>query len=292
MTYNGEKYLRPLIESLFLQDFDLSPEILVIDSSSEDSTLQIVQSYNLKVRVIDKTSFSHPGTRNLGVSLTGGAYIVFITQDALPGNPQWLGELIKPFRFFPNLAASYSRQSPRPDCNPLEAKDIYGGAPCIDEVQLVDLNQEWQRIDFDANIIRYMRFSNVSACYSRKLLQENPFDETLKMVEDQDWCKRMIEGGYAIYYASKSVVMHSHNFSIKETYQRYFDYGISCRSFLKINPIRMRNIFLDVTTDFLFLFSSRRSWASRLKWMTKSIFLRFASNYGWNKGWRAGRFRS
>jgi len=292
LTYNGEAYLKPLLEALIYQETDVPPEILVIDSSSADSTLQIVRSYNLKTKVIDKNSFSHPGTRNLGVALTGGSHIVFITQDALPTNPQWLKELIRPFRIFPILAASYSRQLPRPECNPLEAKDICGGAPCIDEVRVVDLSQEWQRIDYAANITRYIRFSNVSACYPRKLLQENPFDETLKMVEDQEWTKRMIEKGYPVYYASKSVVMHSHNFKIGEMYQRYFDYGSSFQKFLEHNPMRMKNLFLEVATDVLSLIPAQRSWLSKLKWMGKSFFVRFATNYGWRKGWNAGRFRS
>ena len=292
LTYNGERYLKPLLESLFGQDFSPSPEILVIDSSSTDSTSQIFREYCLPVRVIEKASFSHPGTRNLGVSLAGGDYLVFLTQDALPVNPRWLEELVRPFRFYPNLAASYSRQIPRPDCNPLEAKDIYGGAPCIDEVRSLDSSQEWQRMDYEANLTRYIRFSNVSACYPRKLLRADPFDEGLLMVEDQEWSKRMIEKGQAIYYASKSVVMHSHNFTIREMYQRYFEYGSSFQKFLEHSPLRMKNLFLEVGTDILSLIPAQRSWFYKLKWMGKSFLVRFATNYGWRKGWRAGRDQS
>jgi rhamnosyltransferase len=213
-----------------------------------------------------------------------------ITQDAVPMNRFWLKELCRPFESIPNLAASYSRQIPQPDCNPLEAKDIYIGAPCVDEVRYADFGVDWQRDDYHGNIHRYIRFSNVSACYDGELLRANPFDEQLRMVEDQEWSRRMIEKGYATYYASKSVVVHSHNFSIGQVYRRHFDYGMSFRHFLPGSPPKrtsfLRATVFDYMNDVPYILNDNRRLWSKLKWICRSPFFRFAAHYGLYKGWR------
>jgi glycosyltransferase involved in cell wall biosynthesis len=292
LTHNGELYLRALLDALFSQQIEQPFEVIVIDSSSEDFTKEIAREYNVKLYSIDKASFSHPGTRNIGVTHSSGRYIVFITQDAIPMNSSWLRELLHPFEIMPNLAASYSRQIPRSDCNPLEAKDIYTGAPCIDEVRYADLGVAWQRDDYNGNIHRYIRFSNVSACYDGNLLRSNPFDERLRMVEDQEWSKRMIDKGYITYYASKSVVVHSHNFGMKEIFKRNFDYGLSFRAFLSQNPPKkmafVKAMWFDVMNDIPFILGDNRRLRSKLKWICKSPVHRLAAHYGLYKGWRCG----
>lgn len=292
LTYNGGKYIKNLLDSIFAQQIDGSLEVILIDSSSGDDTCQLAKSYDVKMQVIDKALFSHSKTRNLGISLSSGDFIFFITQDALPVNRFWLKELLKPFKFFPDLAASYSRQIPNPDCNPIEARDIYIGAPCIDEIRCADVHIEFERNDYFDNIHRYIRFSNVSACYRGDLLRNNLFDERLKMVEDQEWSKRMIENGHSIYYASKSIVVHSHNFTAKESYDRFFDYGSSFKKFIVNNPPRRISIFkstaYDSINDAVYIINENRQIRSKLKWICMSPFLRFAANYGLYKGWKCG----
>ncbi|OGW36526.1 MAG: hypothetical protein A2Y97_03535 [Nitrospirae bacterium RBG_13_39_12] len=292
LTYNGEYFLKNLLDSIYSQEIDQPIEVILIDSLSEDSTCKIAETYNIKIHAVEKKSFSHSKTRNYGVSLSKGKYIVFITQDAIPINTFWLKELIKPFENYSNLAATYSRQVPMADCNPLEAKDIYIGAPCIDEVRYSDLDLDLDKKDYMGNIHRYIRFSNVSACYRGDLLRNNLFDERLKMVEDQEWAKRMIEKGYAVYYASKSIVKHSHDFSIKEIYNRFFDYGSSFKKFLLNNPPRrtscIKATIYDSVNDIFYILNDKRRMQSKLKWICLSPFLRFSANYGLYRGWRHG----
>jgi glycosyltransferase involved in cell wall biosynthesis len=291
-TLNAEKYLKNLLDSIFTQKIDQEIEVHIIDSSSEDSTCQIAKNYNVNIHMIEKSNFSHPKTRNFGVSLSKGEFIVFLTQDAIPLNDLWLKELISPFAIYPNLAASYSRQIPRSDCNPLEAKDIYIGAPCVDEVRCVDFVSNWSKTDYLNNIHRYIRFSNISSCYRSDLLRNNLFDESLKMVEDQEWCKRMIEKEHPIFYASRSVVIHSHNFGFKQTFNRFFDYGISFKKFLDNHPPKrissLKATVYDSVNDVLYIINDKRPLLAKLKWICKSPFIRFTANYGLYKGWRYG----
>ena len=66
-------------------------------------------------------------------------------------------------------------------------------------------------------------FSNVSAAVRRSILLEFPFDEELIMSEDQQFSRDVINAGYAVAYAADSVVIHSHNYTLKAAFQRYFD---------------------------------------------------------------------
>ena len=84
-TYNGGKILLDCIEMLFKQDVDFNFEKLIIDSSSDDKS---VQSINNDKRIsnysINQKDFQHGRTRNLAVSLSKGEYVAFLTQDAIP----------------------------------------------------------------------------------------------------------------------------------------------------------------------------------------------------------------
>jgi rhamnosyltransferase len=291
-TYKGGHFLEGLLEALWAQTLEgYRLEVLVVDSGSADGTDEIARRYqNTRCHGIDPKKFSHPGTRNLAVSMTDAEFVVFVTQDALPVNSMWLAELLRPFRHWPRVAASYSRQIPRPGCSPLEARDIQSGAPLADEIRYADLSDQWQRDEYLRNIYYYMRFSNVSACYRRSLLLSQPFDESLKMVEDQAWTKQMIEKGHAVYYASKSMVLHSHHFGVRQTYERYFDYGTSFRKIMGTSkcPCAPAGVVWNVFQDGLYLLQVRGPLLWKIKWALKSIALRLSAFIGFSRGWLRG----
>ena len=45
------------------------------------------------------------------------------------------------------------------------------------------------------------------------------------MSEDQEWAKRALLAGYKIAYASESVVYHSHDYSLRQVFHRFFGSG-------------------------------------------------------------------
>ena len=49
-SYDEEKMIGKLLDSIQKQNFDKNQlEVIVVDSGSEDSTLQIIQNYNVKL---------------------------------------------------------------------------------------------------------------------------------------------------------------------------------------------------------------------------------------------------
>ena len=66
-------------------------------------------------------------------------------------------------------------------------------------------------------------FSNVSAAIRRDVLLKYPFDENLIMSEDQQFARDVLMAGYSVIYQPKSVVIHSHDYSLGTVFRRYFD---------------------------------------------------------------------
>ncbi|MDD5693091.1 MAG: glycosyltransferase [Patescibacteria group bacterium] len=83
-TYNGEKYLRKTIESL-LDQSEKDLELLIIDSDSEDGTVNLVKSYSDKrIKLYSHENTGGPAApRNTGIAEAKGDFIGFCDQDDL-----------------------------------------------------------------------------------------------------------------------------------------------------------------------------------------------------------------
>lgn len=82
-VYNVEKYLDQCIQSIVNQTYK-NIEIILIDDGSTDSSGQICDNYAQKderIRVVHKTNSGLSASRNLGLALSQGEYIMFLDSD-------------------------------------------------------------------------------------------------------------------------------------------------------------------------------------------------------------------
>lgn len=82
-VYNGEKYLRECIDSIICQK-EVPIEVLLIDDGSTDSSLEICREYekiDSRIVVIHKENTGVSDTRNLGIEIARGEYIMFVDAD-------------------------------------------------------------------------------------------------------------------------------------------------------------------------------------------------------------------
>jgi len=287
LTFNGEQYLAEVLASIFAQRTRFRYEVLAIDSGSTDRTLEILSRHPVRVIEIPNQEFGHGRTRNLAAQNSSASYVVFLTQDAEPANENWLDNLVRPLVEDERVAGSYSRQIPRPDCNPIESRDIGIGAGPLSAVKRVDHQDPFQKESYAACLFRFISFSNVSSCIRRDVLDRLPFSERIVMVEDQEWCKRAIESGYWIIYEASSVVYHSHNHSLPMIYQRHFDYGVSLREFASL-PLSLKGVLFyavfEAMGDVIFIVGQRQGALSTCKWIFKAPIIRFVMRYGLYRG--------
>jgi len=210
---NAEAYLERLLTAIFNQKPAAPPEVVLVDSMSKDRTREIAAGF-ADVRVVPVEKFTHGGARNLGVREAKGDIVVLMTQDALPQDETWLAKLLEPFSD-PKVAATYSRQVPYPDANPMERYFLLTHFPPGETVRREQRDGEHGLGD--------VFFSNVAAALRRDLLLKFPFDETIIMSEDQQVSRDLLKAGYAVVYQPESVVVHSHNYSLSVCFRRYFD---------------------------------------------------------------------
>ena len=246
LTKNAGRRFKKILTSIFDQEIDKKFEVIIIDSGSKDKTLEIARKFPVaKILEIKPEEFDHGKTRNLAVNLCQGKYIVFLTQDALPVNNQWLKNLILPIEN-DKVAATFSRQIPYRTTNLFQQYFQLFVYPKKEKTSLL------------GNIF----FSNVSSAIKKDLLEKIKFKENLPMSEDQAWAKEVIEAGYEIVYSLESVVFHSHNFGFWKNFKRNFDSGMSLK---KLDLIKNNRFFSQLPKYILgeiwFLFKRRLVFA-------------------------------
>ena len=289
LTHDAGPGLDRVLDAVFGQEGAPPFELIAIDTESVDGTLERLQKRPLRVERITRAEFSHPGTRNLGVRLARAPIVSFLVQDAIPFHARWLANLIAPLAEDPRVAAAYSRQVPRERCNPVERHDIHRGAPAIRRVKRLVDTEPFLREDYRRNLSEFILFSNVASCARRELLLRYPFDERLPMVEDQEWCKRILEAGLSVVYEPASVVIHSHDHGLRQVYRRHADYG---RAFALFHPVQtslagsVLAAAYESLGDYLFLLQSPGPFRSKLQWIPGIPARRLAMKLGFHRGLR------
>ncbi|MCC8174543.1 MAG: glycosyltransferase [Odoribacter sp.] len=216
-TLNAEKYIRPLLTSLNNQTVR-PEEIIVIDSSSEDNTIAIAGEFdNVKCIVIDRSTFNHGGTRNKAVKESEGDYILFMTQDALPVNEMYIENLLAPF-CDKNVAMVSGKQVARKDASKRER--------LIREFNYPNEGNQRTKADLDKFGVKTFFFSDACSAYRRDFFMKlGMFDDDLETNEDMLMAAKAIYAGYTVVYESTAQVYHSHNFTLKQQYNRNFTVG-------------------------------------------------------------------
>lgn len=219
LTKNGDPLFKEVLAGLFACEGISEAEVLIIDSGSSDNTLDYATEYpQIRVHKIPPSEFGHGKTRNLGARLTTGEIIIYLVQDATPATPDFLKCLTAPVAD-EDFAAAFGRQLPRPATNKIEKIFLEHTYPARREVRASLDKQELG--------IKSIFFSNVCSAIRRDVWERIPFDESLIMSEDQLWAKQVLLAGHRILYEPSAMVLHSHNYGLKDVFKRNFDSGVS-----------------------------------------------------------------
>ena len=81
-VYNGERYIRATLESVFAQTYQ-NYEIICVDDGSKDGSVAILNSYAERIQVIRQANMGQAGARNAGVRSGTGTYVALLDQDDL-----------------------------------------------------------------------------------------------------------------------------------------------------------------------------------------------------------------
>jgi rhamnosyltransferase len=274
LVKNGRPFLQEVLEGVFRQEIEEAFEVIAIDSGSCDGSREIAARFPVTLLEIPSTEFNHGETRNLGARAGTGTYIVFLTQDATPGDRFWLKKLVQPLEEDPMVAGAFSSHRPRKQCPLMEKRQILETVLTSGTERRINVavgNPEYER-----NPYPFIWFSNTSSCIRKDVWKKIPF-RRLGFAEDQDWSKRALEAGFKTVYVPDSVVVHSHHYKPIKNFRRFFEHAQAMNELFQKRefPVFSR-IFAatydSVMADFRFFRSEGGSAVGFLRWVFPSLF--------------------
>ncbi len=214
-TLNAAKFIKEQLE--LLQKQTVHANVIILDSTSSDNTLNIAHKYSVKTLSIKRKDFNHATTRNL-VKRYDADFYLFMTQDAMPYDDTLVENLLKPFED-PDVVVSYARQIPHEDADAIEKFARETNYPPVSVVK--------SKASLPQMGIKTFFCSNSCAMYRADYFKSvGGFTEGLIMNEDMEYVARAIFDGKKVAYAADAKVWHSHTYGVSDIFKRYFDIGI------------------------------------------------------------------
>ncbi|WP_346831410.1 glycosyltransferase family 2 protein [Pseudomonas abietaniphila] len=216
-TYNGRRELERLLDSLWAQTAEF--DTLIVDSSSTDGTLELARSRCNDVIQIDSKDFNHGGTRQM-MAETHPRYDVFVylTQDAYLEDPRAVENILTPFED-PLVGAVCGRQLPHLDATVLSQHARWFNYPPVSRIKSMD--------DVPELGIKVPFMSNSFSAYRRDALRAvGGFPRHVILSEDMYVAAKMLLTHWKVAYQGSAVCRHSHNYTLREEFRRYFDIGV------------------------------------------------------------------
>jgi GT2 family glycosyltransferase len=205
VTWNNEPEIEACLESLYSAAGQL-PEIILVDNSSQDGTTGILRSHGDRIRLTENTANQgFARASNQGLKEAGGRYLMLLNPDTVV-EPGALKTLVHFMDSEPSAGAAGARlvrgngEVQRsclrfPSVGMLLQGYLSGGGYLPADMSMPS---EVSAVSGAALIVR------------REVVEEVGFiDERFFMyAEETDWCYRMAQAGWKVYYVPDAHIMH------------------------------------------------------------------------------------
>lgn len=233
--------------------------IVVVDSGSQDGTVEAARERGAHVLSIPQESFRHGPTRNMGYeALPPVDVVVFLVQDAVPVGTDFLARLADALSD-PSLGAVTARQVPPRDAGVLtrstvERSPFHADAPrrtgpfTRDELAALD-PAGWRSL---------LRLDSIALAVRRPLFDRLRFRDTA-FGEDALLAYDLLWGGWALGHVPGAVVEHGHEYDEDSVAERYAQ---DARFFREHFGLRVRSGLLSVLKGWAAELAADRRWMS------------------------------
>lgn len=214
-SYNESKHIGKLLTGLKNQDYS-NIEIIIVDSGSNDGTVEICKRFDSKIISILPEDFSFGYALNKGCEVANGDILLFASAHVYPVYTNWVSLMLEPFKN-DRVALTY-------------------GGQIGNEFTKFSEHMIFKKWFPDKSVKRQNHpFCNNANCAVRKdLWVSQNYDEHLTGLEDLDWAHKILEKGYHITYQADAKIVHVHEETPKRVFNRY-----------KREAIAIKNIFPD-----------------------------------------------
>lgn len=206
LVRNAGPILPRLLRAVYSQETTRRVEFLVIDSGSTDGSLELLRAHPVRLIQIPRETFNWGKTRDLAYQEAQAPIIINLSQDAVPQDPTWLDNLIRPLED-PAIGVSCGLSVPDPDRHFMQFPWERNG--------YFYFTREIAK--FVATYGRGLSFAN--SAVSRKVWEQLRFDEQ-PTGEDFQFQQKLYGAGYRIAFTTEAPVLHHHDYTFRGLFRR------------------------------------------------------------------------
>lgn len=201
-SLNEGEHIGRLLEGIRGQSRQFD-ELILVDSGSTDETVNIAESYGMRVVHMPPTTFTFGRALNWGCEAAESDLLVFVSAHVYPLDEHWLERMVAPFDN-DEVGLVYGGQTGDERSNPAELRLFDQWFPSVS--------------DDDQN----NPFCNNANCAVRRSVWERyKYDETLPGLEDIRFASEMLRDGGKIVYQADARIAHIHDERFSQVLRRY-----------------------------------------------------------------------
>jgi glycosyltransferase involved in cell wall biosynthesis len=269
-VHNGKAKLPRCLETVMQSDYS-NFEIVVVDDSSSDGTLEIARQYNCRAVRLEKNS-GPAVARNVGVQHARGEFILFIDDDVLVQSDT-ISKIVSTFRKNQGIVAMVGNIT---ESNGL--KNYFS--------QFKNYHHRYH-LSLFPRFIQFC-FTTITAVKRNIFLQSNGFDAKIDTpsVEDVEFGQRLTDKGFKILHVKNLCVTHLKYYSIKSYFKNtlnrsycYFKLFLINRGMKRMNTDK-KVVYFPISTvisfllgPLIFLIIPATLIIGDLKWMIGNVLL-------------------
>jgi GT2 family glycosyltransferase len=236
LTLNHKQMLSDCLDSIYKNSLHISIEVIIVDSGSNDGTIQMLEAEFPNIKLIKNSKF--PGfasSNNTAFEYVSGRYIMILNDDTkvltdclrklvnyMDTNPKT--GAIGPKLINSDLSHQYSSYLSFPSLKTeLLTKTIQLAWLRDKFINIAKTNNDqldqYGLRNGNLNKTRYVKHLMGACIMVRKEIIEsvgNLDGQFYLSLEDQDWCKRIGDAGWDVVYLPESQVIHFGNQSVSK----------------------------------------------------------------------------
>ncbi|KAF3362568.1 O antigen biosynthesis rhamnosyltransferase RfbN [Chlamydiales bacterium STE3] len=223
ITHNARHHLQKCLPP-YLNSRSTS-RIVVVNSSSNDGTIELAQEMGAETLVLPRLKFNHGSTREKARKYLKTDIVVMATPDAYLLDGESLEHLIKPI--VTNQAAlAYGKQIAHDGADFFESFAREFNYPSQSHIRsLKDIEKYGSYTYF---------CSNSFSAYSNKALEAVGGFSSVLIGEDTVAAAKLLNAGHSIAYIAEAIAKHSHRYNLKEEFLRSFDTGLARKAYQEL----------------------------------------------------------
>lgn len=266
-AYNEGKHLGRLLEGISRQTVR-DVDVILVDSGSTDSTVDIAASCGVRVLHILPDEFTFGRSLNIGIEAASSPLIVIASAHVFPVYPDWLERLLAPFAD-PKVALTFGKQR--------------GGATTkFSEHQIF---AQWYPEHSDPRQAHPF-CNNANAAIRRSIWERHVYDETLTGLEDVAWANWALHEGYAVAYVAEAEIIHVHDETPQGVYNRYRREAMAFKRIFPNEHFGIWSLFRLVTVNILNDLSHAAQSGVFLRNLAGIFWFRWMQFWGTYQGYR------